>query len=108
MKITERKEVTHVNVDEVIVGRNCDICGKGIYPSKDWDARCNYFVIHTWHNDWGNDSIESHEYFDACCPDCVMKFTQKYIKDSFEGMTHNTMKIEIAHARTLAEGACDY
>jgi len=24
MKITERKEVTHVTVDEVIVGRKCD------------------------------------------------------------------------------------
>ena len=35
MKITERKEVTHVTVDEVITGRKCDMCKKSIKKSTD-------------------------------------------------------------------------
>lgn len=105
MKISERKEVTHVTVDEVIVGRKCDVCGKDIEKSRD-GMNYNYFVIHTHHCDWGNDSVDSHEYYDACCPECVMKFTKDYVEDSFVRM-YNSKVIEIEHVRTLADGACD-
>lgn len=104
MKITEKKEVTHVSVDEVIVGRKCDICGKNIEKRNGF---YNYFVIHTWHHDWGNDSIESHRYKDGCCPECVMKFTQEYIEDSFANPL-NSHEMEISHVRTLNDGAIDY
>jgi len=105
VKIVERKEVTHVTVDEVIIGRKCDICGKNIEKANDLKDY-NYFVIHTWHNDWGNDSIDSHEYYDACCPECVMKFTKEYIEKSF-AKEINSKEIKISHARTLSEGACE-
>lgn len=105
MKITERKEVTHVTVDEVIVGRKCDICGSDIRKT-DLATIYNYFVIHTWHSDWGYDSVDSHEYRDACCPDCVMKFAKEYIEDAFE-RPYNTHEIEIEHVRTLEDGACE-
>ena len=103
MQIVERKEVTHVTVDEVIVGRKCDICGKNIEKPRG-ERNYNYFVIHTWHSDWGNDSIDSHQYYDACCPKCVMKFTKEYIEQSFSERT-NTKEIEISHVRTLSDGA---
>ena len=106
MKITEKKEVTHVTVDEVIVGRKCDICGKEIKKSRD-NYSYNYFVIHTYHSDWGNDSIESHECFDACCPECVVMFSSDYICDAFK-YTNNSKVIEIKHIRTLEDGAHDY
>ena len=99
MKITEKKEVTHVTVDEVIVGRKCDVCGKEI--EKSYDGRnYNYFVIHTHHSDWGNDSVDSHKYYDACCPACVMKFTKDYVEDSFVRM-FNSKVIEIEHVRSI-------
>ena len=103
MKITEKKEVTHVTVDEVIVGRKCDICGKSIEKTG---AFYNYFVIHTWHHDWGNDSIESHRYKVACCPECVMKFTQEYVEESFTRPC-NSREMEISHVRWLNDGATD-
>ena len=103
VKITERKEVTHTVTEEVIIGRKCDICEKPIEVSQD-GLNYNYFIIHTYHYDWGNDSIESHEYMDACCPECVMKFTKKYIEDSFKRIT-NTRIVEIRHVRSLNEGA---
>lgn len=102
MRITERKEVTRVEVEEVIVGRKCDICGSEIKKHKEYGY--NYFVIHTWHHDWGNDSIESHEYRDACCPDCVMTFTKDYINESYETVS-NTREIEIEHVQSLEQGA---
>ena len=100
MKITERREVTHVTVDEVIIGRKCDICSAEI--KKERYGKYNYFCIHTWHHDWGNDSVDSHEYEDACSPECVMKFTEQYIKDA-----HGSESIEIKHVKALEEGACE-
>lgn len=52
----------------------------------------------------GNDSIDSHEYFDACCPECAMKFAKDYIQDSFNRM-FNSRTIEIKHVRSLSEGS---
>lgn len=105
MQIVERKEVTHVTVDEVIIGRKCDICGKDIEKTND-ERSYNYFVIHTWHSDWGYDSIDSHKYYDACCPECVMEFTKEYIEKSFAQRT-NSREIEISHVRTLSDGAIE-
>ena len=81
MKITEKREVTKKVIEDVLLGRKCDICGKQI--EKIQSGFYNYFVIHTWHHDWGNDSCESHEYKDACSPECVMNFTQTYISDAY-------------------------
>jgi len=99
MKITERKEVTHTQIDEIVIGRKCDVCKRNI-KIDEFNGHYNYFKIHTWHNDWGNDSIDSHDYFDACCPECVIKFTEKYIKDAFENPL-NSRQIEIKHSRCL-------
>lgn len=105
MKITERKEVTHVEVEEVIVGRKCDICNKEI-TKFDNTGNYNYFLIHVWHNDWGNDSIESHRYMDACSPECVLKYVEEYVQNSYNH-PYNSKHIEIKHIRSLKEGSWD-
>jgi len=105
MKVEERKEVVRKTIEAVIVGRKCDVCGADIMPVKGPNVftQYNYFVIHTHHHDWGNDSVDSHEYFDACCPECVMKFTNEYIKDAYDRM-FNSHEIEIIHVRSLENG----
>lgn len=58
----------------------CDKCRKHITAEYGQPESCRYVKVHTWHNDWGNDSCESHEYFDLC-PECAVKFTSNYIRD---------------------------
>lgn len=56
---------------EKLVGIMCDICGKEI-TGKFWQ-------LTTHHHDWGNDSIDSYEYFDLCSRECINKALDKYI-----------------------------
>lgn len=56
----------------------CDMCDKKILPCEYRDKMSRYICIHTWHNDWGNDSIDSHEYRD-CCPECAKSFVSAYV-----------------------------
>ena len=59
----------------------CDKCNKKILPSKYREEKSNYIHIHTWHNDWGNDSIDSHEHGDYC-KDCAKQVVAEYISTS--------------------------
>lgn len=102
MKITENKEVVRKQLEQVIVGRKCDICGKHIEKMPMYGY--NYFLIHTWHMDWGNDSIDSHEYIDACSPKCALEYAENYISDAYSRPC-NTHSIEINHVRTLEDGS---
>ena len=109
MKITEKKEVTRTTVEEVITGRKCDVCKRDINEvtgAYGW-YKYNYFLIHTWHNDWGNDSVDSHEYYDACCSECAIKFASKYLHDAQSG-GKNTMAMEVEHVNRLEDGASDW
>ena len=57
----------------------CDKCEKKIVPCDMYKSnKCDYIRVHTWHNDWGNDSIESHEYKDLC-KECAKEFVADYI-----------------------------
>ena len=89
--MVERKYETkrHVVTDRVLVyeHRFCDFCKKEIKE--------DYWEIRTQHFDWGNDSVDSIEDFDACCPACVQKAFDTYIKDSSDGI--NTCRIEVEH-----------
>lgn len=76
-KEMERKEVIKT-VREIEYIR-CDNCGKKILPDV-YKRDNDYVHVHTWHNDWGNDSCESHEYRDYC-KECAMKIIAKYISD---------------------------
>lgn len=106
MKITEKKEVTRTTVEEVITGRKCDVCGRPI-EKKISLIGYNYFRVHTWHNDWGYDSVDSHEYYDACCDECAVKFASKYLHEAWkEGK--NSKGLEIVHVNALQDGASDF
>lgn len=88
-----------LETQERIVGKKCDICGKEIPPTVIphiyGEPVYDYYEITTHHNDWGNDSVESYEYFDACSPECANKLCEKYICDSAGKM--NTKCIEVKH-----------
>lgn len=69
----------------------CDGCGKKIMPCDVRSEKSSYVHIHTWHNDWGNDSVDSHEYGDYCKA-CAKYFVAKYI-DGLGG----TKELELEH-----------
>lgn len=105
MRIMDRREVVRKEVQEVLIGRRCDVCGGEIVPDKrQMGHGYNFFKIVTHHSDWGNDSVDSFEEIDACCPECVMKFTAGYIQDAYDDPV-NTKEIEIEHVRALENGA---
>lgn len=58
----------------------CDMCNKKILPCDTYKSdKSDYIRVHTWHNDWGNDSVESHEYYDLC-KECAKEFVADYIE----------------------------
>lgn len=61
----------------------CDGCGKKILPGGYKTEKNEYVSIHTWHSDWGSESVESHEYKDYC-KECAKSFVSAYI-DEMEG-----------------------
>lgn len=83
----EYETKTHTVTEKVLVKeiRYCDVCKKEITVNSYWE-------LTTHHNDWGNDSIESYEYFDVCSKDCMRKKFEEYLKDSDTG--YNTMFFE--------------
>ena len=95
--ITECKKIKKVVEEEVTTGIKCDFCGKMIPPMQgDCDnTRTPFYHIKTHHYDWGNDSIDSYEEFDACSIECALRKTKVYLIENYE--TINTQRIEIAH-----------
>jgi hypothetical protein len=80
---------THTVTEEVLVKETmyCDVCGKEI------EAKNPYWNLTTHHHDWGNDSIDSYEYFDICSADCLRKKFDEYLKNS--GTGNNTMCFDV-------------
>lgn len=102
-RITQKvlKEVTEVK-SEIMV---CDICGKEL-NYKPWLGKekiASYYHIRTGHYDWGNDSCESVESRDACCDECLSRFTQDWLKDE-DVISSNTAYIEINKDRHVLKG----
>lgn len=91
------RDMKQIVVREVVVGKKCDVCFADIPPSDRTSIQPNhpYYRITTHHMDWGNDSADSYEYYDACCPECVMKLAQKYLADNWDG--NNSRTISIRH-----------
>lgn len=74
-KITEK--ITEI---KSIAGIKCDICKKEI-SGKYWN-------LTTYHNDWGNDSVDSYSHSDLCSRECINKALDKYIEDCEDSITH--------------------
>lgn len=86
-------------IRDCVIGKKCDICGKEIPPTaiphRYGEPVYDYYSVTTHHYDWGNDSVDSYDYFDACSPDCVNKLWEEYIRDS--SRKQNTMCIDVQH-----------
>lgn len=92
------KQITHTVTSDLMYAKNCDVCGKDIPPTKRSYPRYEqfpYFEIRTSHNDWGNDSVDSIEYIDACSPECAMKFAKEYLEKDFT--KNHSKEITIRH-----------
>lgn len=98
MDIKETKEVTEVK--SVTVGHKCDNCGKvhnGQFPDE-W----HHFSSH--HNEWGNDSIDSYEYYDVCSPECYVKKLTEVVEGEMSGRYDGEVDdMEIQFARRMVE-----
>ena len=83
----EYETKTHTVTEKVLVKetRYCDVCGKEIENKK------SYWQI-TTHEDWGNDSIDSYEYFDACSENCMRNKFEEYLKNSDDGSCFDVEK----------------
>ena len=96
MKIKETKSVT--KNQEVTTSIKCDVCGKvhnGDYTPEEWHE----ISIH--HHHWGNDSVESYEYFDVCSPECYWQKIKECVAE-YEGFTDAKIDdFEIQFARRL-------
>lgn len=78
MKKVEKREV--VTEKEVCIATFCDKCNKQIIRPKSYSEAKNFHFYHvtTHHSDWGNDSIESYQYFDFCSMDCLKPHMNEY------------------------------
>ena len=66
-RLVKREQVTSVT---------CDGCGKTVSEEQD-----DWYCFSSYHEDWGNDSIESQEYWDACSGACYLKVVRKVVDD---------------------------
>lgn len=79
--LSEEKRVEIKTVSErYIEYMRCDKCGQKIMPHRYSTDQNRYVHIHTYHNDWGNDSIDSHDHHDYCS-ECAKEIVAEYIED---------------------------
>lgn len=75
--------------DEKIFKITCDKCGKIIPRKKAGDfitpGNPRYYEIITKHNNWGNDSHESIEYYQYCSSECFIPFVEEYFNKKNSG-----------------------
>ena len=71
MEINEYRNVT--TKQRVLIAIKCDVCGEYIVG--------DYWKLTTSHNDWGNDSVESCEFFQLCSHSCIRKKLKDYFDD---------------------------
>ena len=106
MRITEKKEVVHTEIKDVTVKRICDCCGEEIVPDPILSTGLmpvyNFFHVTTGHHDWGYESIDSIETYDACSAECAEEMVRVYLAKAKNNV--NTMYIEIRHVRCLEDG----
>lgn len=104
--IEEQTEKRIVEQEIVVsVTCTCDVCKKKIYEKRYNDQRIlsgkhertQYYKVTTWHNDWGNDSVDSIENYTICSPKCLDTLMKEYYKRSFEQKFTNTEQIEVQH-----------
>lgn len=70
---------------EVITRITCDHCGKSSPPDErsGWTPH-GWHHFDTHHGEWGADSIESYDYYDACSGRCFLQLLAKLHGDATE------------------------
>lgn len=61
---------------KVVVRVTCDACGKTSDPNPD-----GWHHFSSYHGDWGNDSVDSHDDHDACSFACYLSIVRKMFDD---------------------------
>ena len=81
MRVKLEKEV--IEIKEKVVEIKCDVCGSIIETEEEYNSdkrKGGYFYrVNTRHRDWGNDSIDSSEWYDLCSDECMKSFFDKYL-----------------------------
>lgn len=97
--LKEQKKVT--KLENVTIGHKCDNCGKVINTER-FPDEWHHFSSH--HNEWGNDSCDSYEYYDVCSAKCyVEKFTD-VVENELNGRSDAEVDDkEIQFARVLVD-----
>lgn len=86
-------------VKKVVVSTTCDHCGKVAEGRKtyggDRDTPEGWHHFWSGHSDWGNDSVEAHEDWDACSWECYVAIVRK-VFDEYNEWTksHQTLKVD--------------
>lgn len=96
---TEIKKVT--SKQEVTIGYKCDCCGKEIYETqlpREWHN------FNSNHDEWGNDSVDSYEYYDVCSPKCYKDKIIEIVEGEYKNRKFATIdEKSIQFARLLVE-----
>lgn len=79
--ITETKTETITHEVKTVKALKCDVCGKE-FTEK-------YWKLNTYHYDWGNDSIDSNEFYDLCSENCVRAKIEGYFKECKHSLTQH-------------------
>ena len=77
MEIRKIKNVTIETID----GYKCDCCKK-ISEGPGFPDSWHHFSSH--HDDWGNDSIDSFEYYHVCSVECYIEILKRIVDDDLE------------------------
>lgn len=96
MEIKENKQV--IEFKSVTVAIKCDVCGK-VHEGKDIPDEWHTFSHH--HDEWGNDSCDSHEYHEVCSPECYWAKFKECVEDLKGYNNAKVDEFEIQFARRL-------
>lgn len=82
-------------VREVTTAVECDACHRRV----DGADPPGWHYFSSSHNDWGNDSIDSHEEYDVCSWECFLKVVRE-VFDEYSGVLGTNQReatLEIDH-----------
>jgi hypothetical protein len=66
-EIKEKKQV----MEDVVIAYKCDVCGS--FEKNYSIYREMWLNFNEGHTAWGNDSVDSIQYYDVCSVNCFMK-----------------------------------
>lgn len=85
------KEIKNKFTKVFETGCTCDICKKEIKENS------VYIRVNTGHREWGNDSIDSIQWYDICSTECLDKlyqqFKEKHYNTSYFAAEFDTLRL---------------